>query len=209
MTLLRFARTALALALVGWCSACQYAKDRGADFLDQYRIAVGGGSGAGVRASAAGVVETGVMFGMKPNATALGWKYGRGLFFNQLDERLDADQAEIVKVTRVDGLDYSTGSYHSARRSAALLPALFTWTDATPKEYEWLVPEDRDTFDDQHWLWSPTSIRDNRYAQVHAFDFEFSVALGLYFDVGYSPGELVDFLLGILTIDVAGDDGRF
>ncbi len=31
----------------------------------------------------------------------------------------------------------------------------------------------------------------------------------VYVDTGYSPGELLDFLLGLLTIDIAADDGRF
>ena len=48
----------------------------------------------------------------------------------------------------------------------------------------------------------------DRFAQVHAFDIEVSAALFLYVDVGYSPGETLDFLLGIFGIDIAKDDGK-
>ena len=58
-------------------ASCQYAKDRSLDFLDQYNFSVGVGSGGGVRWQNAGLIETGLMFGAKPNAAALGWKYGR------------------------------------------------------------------------------------------------------------------------------------
>jgi hypothetical protein len=46
----------------------------------------------------------------------------------------------------------------------------------------------------------------NRYARIHAFDIEAQVAIVAYVDVGWSPGEFLDFLLGFLTIDIAKDD---
>ena len=65
-----------------------------------------------------------------------------------------------------------------------------------------------DSFDDRHWLWSLESWRANRFAQVHAFDVEIELALLIYVDSGFSPGELVDFLLGLVLIDIAADDDR-
>ena len=105
-------------------------------------------------------------------------------------------------------LNYGTSDYAHARNSAALLPAIFTWTDATPDGYEWKVPEDGNLFEESHWIWSGEAIRNDRYAQIHAFDFEFDVALVVYVESGYSPGETLDFLLGIFGIDIAKDDGR-
>jgi len=178
------------------------------DFLDQFRGSVGVGSVAGVRAKALGVVDTGLMLGVKPRAASLGWRYGTPLFFNGRDARMDADQAEIIKTTSLVGLDYPSGSYDSARTSIALLPGLFSWTDATPTDYRWTVPDQGADFADRHWIWSGETTRRNRYAQVHAFDVEVEVGLFLYWETGFSPGEAIDFLLGFFLIDIAKDDGR-
>lgn len=189
--------------------SCQYLKDRGVDFLDQYNVKVGLGSTVGARAQSMGLVDTGLMFGVKPNAASLGWKYGQAYYFHEADTRMNADQAEIIKTTHIVDLAYGRGSYFSARNSAAVIPGLLTWTDATPTDFEWLVPEEGESFKDRNWLWSSYAIQNDRYAQIHAFDVEMEVGLLVYAEVGYSPGELLDFLLGILTIDIAKDDGRF
>ena len=70
------------------------------------------------------------------------------------------------------------------------------------------MPEEGEDFVDRYWLWDSRSFDANRWAQVHAFDIEVGAALGLWVDLGWSPGELVDFFLGILTIDIARDDHR-
>ena len=201
------ARVAFLLALLS-AASCRYLGDRGMDFLDMYRVSVGVGSTVGVRARALGVVDTGLMVGVKPNISALGWRYGKPLYFDQNDSRMDGDQAEIVKATSVRNLKWQVGSYESARTSAALLPALFTWTDASPDEYAWTVPEEGNEFKEQHWLWSRETTVNNRYAQIHAFDIEWDVGLGVYVESGFSIGEALDFLLGFFGIDIAKDDGR-
>jgi len=198
---------ALLLALLS-AASCRYLGDRGMDFLDMYRVSAGVGTTVGVRARALGVVDTGLMVGVKPNLSALGWRYGKPLYFDQSDVRMDGDQAEIVKATSVRNLTWGEGSYESARTSAALLPALFTWTDASPAEYAWTVPEEGNEFKEQHWIWSPETTANNRYAQIHAFDIEVDVGLGVYIESGFSIGEALDFLLGFLGIDIAKDDGR-
>ena len=176
--------------------------------MDQFRIAVGAGTTVGVRGSAAGAIDTGLMVGVKPNLSALGWRYGRGFLLNAKDTRYYADQAEIIKTTHVRDLNYGTGDYGHARNSVALLPALFTWTDASPTGYEWNVPAASDEFKESHWIWSAEAFKNDRYAQIHAFDFETGIALGVYIETGYSPGETLDFLLGIIGIDIAKDDDR-
>lgn len=190
-------------------TSCNYVVDRSLDFVDQYRIAIGAGSVVGARISQLGLVDTGLMFGVKPAAATLGLRYGRAFYFEQGDPTMDADQAEIIKTTHIVGMDYGKGSYKSARNSAAVLPALFTWTDSTPTDFEWQVPEEGEDFEDRSWLWSANTFESNRYAQIHAFDMEVGVGLFVYVEVGYSPGELLDFLLGLFTIDIADDDGRF
>lgn len=189
-------------------TSCQYVGDRAMDFLDQGKVAVGAGVVAGARTRAFGLYDTGLTFGLKPHALALGLKYGEPLFFNIKDALIDADQVAIIKGTHIYDLEYGKGSYKSSWTSAAVLPGLLTWGDSTPEGYEWVVPEEGEVFDDVHWIWDPDDLERNRFAQIHAFDVEFEGAFFLYLDTGWSPGETLDFLLGFIFIDIAGDDGR-
>ena len=196
----------LLLPLLLLLASCRYVGNRASDFLDQFRGVVGVGTTLGVSARAVGVVDTGLMIGMKPRPAALGWRYGTPLFFSEKDRLVDADQAEIIKTTSVLGLDLAAGSYRSARTSAALLPGIFTWTDSTPTDYKWLVPETGADFKQRSWIWNRENRQTNRYARIHAFDIEAQVAIVAYIDIGWSPGEFLDFILGIFTIDIAKDD---
>jgi len=168
----------------------------------------GAGTVGGVRFKSGGLLESGVMFGVKPKALALGWRYGSPMYFNQADGRMDADQAEIFRTTSVTDLDYAAGSYSSAKQSLAVVPALLTWSDSTPRGFDWEVPEQGDDYEDRAWIWSREGFRDTRYEQIHAFDVEFEAGLFVYLDSGFSLGEFVDFLLGFVLIDIARDDGR-
>jgi hypothetical protein len=201
-------RTLLLLVALAHLPACAYLKDRGLDFLDQFRARAGVGTPIGIRGKAGGLVDTGILVGVKPRAGALGWQYGVPLFFNTRDATLDADQAEIIKTTSLVGYDLAKASYDSAQESIAVVPALLTWTDATPKGIGWEVPEEGENFRDRNWLWSGAAAENSVYSRIHAFDFEFEIAILAYLDVGYSPGETLDFLLGLFTIDIADDDGR-
>lgn len=74
------------------------------------------------------------------------------------------------------------------------------------------------------WWWSPyqstqdrcygilpplTERHSMRRTLLHAFDVEVSVfALIIGFEIGISLGELADFILGLFTIDIAGDDTK-
>jgi hypothetical protein len=207
-------RTRSLIAAVAACAAClpqaacAYLADRALDFADQFRFTVGAGTVIGARGRSGGTIETGLMIGVKPRAAALGWRYGAPLYFYEGDRRIDAEQAEVIRTTTILGHDFTDGSYDSARGSFFLLPALMSWVDSTPVGFDWQVPDEGDTFLDHHWLWSAEGFRSNRYQQVHAFDAEVEVGLFLYVSSGYSPGELLDFLLGLATIDIADDDGR-
>ncbi len=45
-------------------------------------------------------------------------------------------------------------------------------------------------------------------SRLHEFDIEAAALAGvLHVRIGFSPGEFLDFLLGIATVDLAGDDG--
>jgi hypothetical protein len=200
-------RALLALTLCLPAAGCQYLADRALDFTDQFRGTLGAGTVVGARARTGGALETGLMIGVKPRAAALGWSYGTPLYFYEGDRRFDADQAEVIRTTTLIGENYTDGSYTSARQTF-LVPALLTWVDSTPDDYQWHPPDDGAEYADRHWLWSAPAFRTCRYQQIHAFDIEGEVGLFVYASAGYSPGELVDFLLGLLFIDIAADDGR-
>lgn len=65
--------------------------------------------------------------------------------------------------------------------------------------------------EDRCWLLLPplTERGASRRTLLHSFDLEasfFAIVFGL--EVGFSLGEFVDFLLGLFTIDIAGDDTK-
>lgn len=199
----------LLLALV--CPSCAYLTDRGMDFLDQYRFTVGISTGGGVRVSGMGLVHTGFMFGIKPQASAFGWKYGRPLLLTGTATAagLEVDHAEVIFTSTFEDWDYASNEFKLARWSFFLLPAALTWVDTTRRaEPEWYVPEEGVKLRGDHYLWSAATWHDNRYAMIHAFDTELEISILAYLDVGFSPGETLDFWLGIFTIDLAKDDGR-
>jgi len=199
------------LLLVLVFPSCAYLTDRGMDFLDQYRLTVGVSTGGGIRASTRGLVHTGLLFGIKPQASAFGWKYGRPLLLGGTATAagLEADHAQIVFTSTYEDWDYASNEFKLARKSFFLLPAFLTWVDTTRRaDPVWYVPDEGVMLRGDHYLWSAATWRDNRYAMIHAFDAEFEISILVYLDVGYSPGELLDFLLGIFTIDLARDDGR-
>jgi len=198
----------IALLLLPLLGSCNYLVDRGLDAIDPYRLAVGVGTVGGVRAETLGLVETGIYFGLKPNAMSIGMRYGRPYYANLKDGRIVGDQSEVLVNTSIIDMDLAAGSYGVGTRSIALLPAIFSWVDSSPENYEWLVPKEGDDYEDYHWLWSSYALENVRYSQIHAFDIEFDVAILAYLDTGFSPGEVVDFFLGILTIDIAADDDR-
>ena len=179
------------------------------DLLDPFRLLVGGTTGGGVRVNAAGLAHTGVNIGIKPGASSFGLKYGRGYFIlpesNWL--RYDADQSLVVWNTTVLGADFTKAEFDLARSSFALMPILFSWIDATdPTAAEWRVPEEGVAIDQAHWIWSGWAWENARFGMIHALDVEVELGLLVYADVGFSPGELVDFVVGFSTIDLAGDD---
>ena len=189
--------------------SCAYLADRGADFLDPYRAVVGTGTGGGIRTSALGLFDTGLIFGVKPQQTAFGWKYGRPLIFRATGNGLEADQSWIVMTTHFENWRLAGNEYKVAEKRLGVLPALFTWADTTYRgEPRWYVPEEGVEIEGDDYLWSAATWKYNRYAMIHAFDIETEIAVVAYLDLGYSPGEALDFLLGLLTIDLAGDDGR-
>ena len=105
---MKYVRCLSILLLLGLWPSCAYLTDRGVDFLDQYRAVVGTGTGGGIRMSALGLYDTGLIFGLKPKATSFGWKYGRPFLLGATGEGLEADQSWIVATTRFENWQMAT-----------------------------------------------------------------------------------------------------
>lgn len=205
-------RTLHPLAIVAGLAlgACNGPANAGRDLLDPWRASVGLSSGVGVRANWAGLVHTGLNLGIKPHGSALGVKYGEIYGFQLADSNYEADPSSVyVTKSTFDG-NFGSGSYKLVRESYALFPALLSWVDSAPADaVEWRVPEEGAELDGLEWIWSSAALERSRFGAVHAFDAEVEVSLFLYVDLGISPGEIVDFFLGVLTgLDIALDDGR-
>ncbi len=207
-TRLRLFVFVLAAALL---SSCAYLTDRGVDFLDQYRVVGGIGTGGGLRFSHLGLISTGINFGIKPQATSLGWKYGRPFLLapSLHQAKFESDHAWVIYTTSMENCDYASADYKLARKSVAVLPMFLTWADTTYRdEDKWYALKEGVALEGDNYIWTGKTWRNNRYVMIHALDMEFEMGFLVYLDLGYSPGETLDFLLGILTIDLAKDDGR-
>ena len=123
--------------------------------------------------------------------------------------RLEVDQTYVVVTSTLENWDMSSNEYKLARSSSGVLPAFISWVDTTYRDEDrWYVPEEGVELTGEAYIWSGETWRNNRYAMIHAFDVELEIGALLYVDTGWSPGETLDFLLGIFVIDLANDDGR-
>ena len=192
----------VALALT--MTSCSYLGNRGRDFIEIFRLQGGFGRGLGVTARAAGLLDIGLNApGQFPHGSGLGLVYGDVYFLSGGVE--DIDFMRGIHDEQL-GVNHSTGEYFQSHKCWAILPAVWSRVDTfAPNDF----PASDDTADwlEGPMLWSKEALDKNPWAHVHAFDAE----LGLYLllingKAGVSPGETVDFLLGIVGIDIAGDD---
>jgi|GEM_PF-2878446 len=204
---------AILAALIAAASlpSCAYLTDRGVDFLDQFRAVGGIGTGGGLRFSYLGLVSTGINFGIKPQATSLGWKYGRAFLLapSLHQAKFESDHAWVIYTTSLENCNYASADYKLARKSVAALPILLTWADTTYRDGDkWYAQDSGVRLEGDNYIWTGKTWRNNRYVMIHALDIEWEIGFLAYLDLGYSPGEALDFVLGIFTIDLARDDGR-
>jgi hypothetical protein len=205
--------TAVLLAtgmLGGGCATTvgNYLANRARDFGECFRLEVGGGLGIGGGVRAAGVMAIGLGGGVH-GAPGAGWRWGRPVVrgFDDIPwEYLDfmswsrADDAEwelylgFAHVT----MQWAEGCKpRGSSKAYALLPGVWTY-DTRARDPAWIwdaIPEREYHAGRQGWL------------RVHAFDVEASLLAGIVgVTAGFSPGELLDFLLGWFGADLAGDD---
>lgn len=196
-------RAALFLFLL-FAPGCLYSSNRGQDFLEIFRLQGGIGRGLGVTASAVGLLHVGLNTpGQFPHRSGLGFVYGDVYFLSGAVSDIDFMRGLHDETLCVD---HANLEYAHSHKCWAVLPAVFSRVDTfTGPDY----PETEDPKDwvEGPWLWSREALDADPWAHVHAFDGELGIyLLILNLKAGLSPGEAVDFLLGIFTIDIARDD---
>ena len=234
--LARWGALLLAAVLLTGCQTTvgNYFGNRARDFGEMFRLQVGGGFGVGASVSAAGLLDLPMAAANVSHKAGLGWVYGDGYFFG-LGETGGFWEGEMLEIRglpwywvppnrspyylhrRIDRSPRHSLSYLYAQHVCVwFLPAFIGRVGpAEPPELEYrgstfwrLSYADRVFWAQTHpWIWSAEARRINPKAHVHAFDVEASVYAGVvYVKVGFSPGELLDFVLGWFGIDIAGDD---
>jgi hypothetical protein len=198
-------RTCIGLALLLlFAPGCTYSLNRGRDFAEIFRLQGGLGRGLGVTASAVGLLHVGLNTpGQFPHASGGGLVYGDFYFLSG-----GVSDVDFMRVLHDETLcvDHDKLEYFHSHKCWAVLPAVFSRVD-TIEGPTYPKSEDQHEWIEGPWLWSREALDANPWAHVHAFDAELGVYL-LFFNAkaGVSPGETLDFLLGIFTIDIARDD---
>jgi hypothetical protein len=192
--------------LVSGCS-CTYVHNRVSDFCDIFKAKVGFSYSGGVRIYAFGLLDTGLGFIQLPEATSIGLDYGQkpsgaqdmatGMLIG------DEHRNWVFFNQSYYQHDQTTGSYLRRRSDYAALPFLLSWCRDSSS---FLQSSSGTMIDDSDlsFLWD-TSIT-MTHSRIHAFDFEISCAFLATIDIGLSPGEFVDFVLGWFGVDIASDD---
>jgi hypothetical protein len=126
----------------------------------------------------------------------VGWLYGQVRPKSVKNPRREGDIGLILfhsSTSYLNGRPYGHGCF-------GLLPGIFSMTGPEPS-----TP--RGGFG-LRGLWDSKANRpEDRFARVHIFDVEAGVSmLVVGARAGFSPGELLDFLLGWFGVDIAGDD---
>jgi hypothetical protein len=188
-------RRVLILCLLLSCavfSGCTYSKNRANDFLDSMRLSVGVGFGVGVQAKATGFFHP--SFGLGGAAQKFGW---------------DTRGPEVGTWHEVEGF-FPVGTLimpmqplpNSEHSEGLTLPWMYQRSSAgSTKVGSYLFfstppSDERLKEGSTAWRW---------IALIFDFEAGFSAPI-INARVGANPPELIDFLLGWTTLDIAGDD---
>ena len=209
-----------------------YFANRGRDLGECVRLEASAALGLGVSARAAGIADLGVMAGFTLPFYRVGWRYGRPLYpTTGPDGGLDLDLNLVLWHYVLEDSIWSSGPMggHGSRGHWCwgALPGAWSYSETKASHRTRMAAQDlalREWWDggergpmpvergDHLWkptlrLWTVDAVERDRWAHVHAFDVEATVYGGFFrVSAGFSPGEFVDFLLGWLGVDIAGDD---
>jgi len=169
-------RLLLLLLSLGSCSSGAYLPDRGRDLLDIFTLTVSAGPEISLDAQATDLLHLSVGGGVHGEAGMIGRRFGSAGVMT-----LGLPVAPFLE----DGVLH--GRYLFTEASGA-------WREADVQDECYLI---------HLGGWAPTNPQSD---WVHGFDLELSAHVLIGARVGLSPGELVDFLAGLIGFDPAADD---
>jgi hypothetical protein len=179
---------ALLLLLSGCASTKGYLVDRGRDALDIATVGVGVGWGAKMRA---GPIQSGLLF--EGTCAAL-----RGGEFTHIGKNIPPELEGWGNSTDGQWLLYGVEFFHGAS-----LPRNKNFYASNLKSMNSDYDEDEGGFGMPFFH---TLTDDSPPAPTYYTQFEAVAALGISVRLGFNPGELMDFLLGWVKVDVYKDD---
>ena len=222
----------LAIGLGAGCNTAvgNYFGNRVRDLGEIVRVEVGGAIGLGAVVEAAGVVHVGLGGGAHPFWAGVGWNYGAGHAFIGRPHAVRARGSHVALPINpfpmgdpLWVLHLRQSPPHAGLHSCWwLLPGLFgesivgsgsgvsrarLWTDAALRNPTVIHAPPGETVLDGINIDQERLLVAHRWNHVHAFDVSVDLYGGIvHVGVGVSLGELADFLLGWLGLDIAGDD---
>lgn len=171
-------------------SGCTYLQARGADFLDVFTLEASLGPGLHVIAHATDFVGTGIG-SSKQHGVALHGRYA----------------GMTTRVAFGAGFVHRSSIQEPERLHTVIGP------HRAPSEDEWLSPGYQAGFMYIPVLWFQswgTMVESEGLGTfprgIRTFDISVGASALVGVHLGFSPGELLDFLLGWTTLDIAGDD---
>jgi len=175
--LLSVAAATWLVAAVGCGSAGIYVRNRAGDLLDVVTLELTAGPGVDVHFQATGFFGTAVGYSTQKGPMLHGRFYGIG-----------ARETAGVLV-------FGSTAVPAGGLTSLVGPGVF---QGRQRAWVLLLPMTLGVAEGLHVGFLP--------AWPHVADVEFGGSLGAGFHVGVSPGELLDFVVGFTTLDIAGDD---
>lgn len=175
-----------------------YFANRARDLGECFCVDVGGAVGVGAGVEAAGVAHVGLGWGCSPHFAAIGWEYGHAFAFGATTGAYTSDglvETWLPFPWPIAGMGHGPDMMHveQFRVRHGVGSTIGHWCNAALPG--WLHGNGFDH--------APPSL----WSRVHAFDVKVSAFAGLaYVRAGFSLGELADFILGWIGLDIAGDD---
>ena len=198
-----------------------YFANRGRDLGECFLLQTGIGLGLGAHVNAAGLLHAGVGCSIYSPLLSIGVVYGthrpsRDYGHSALHIAFEWESGVPIAFVESSSLHDShsgNGEFETHHSCWGILPGLLSWHEEG-MEWTWIWAPESGHDKWQQGVWRrealPEEIRAEReiiWSRLHLFDIEAGVFVGIIgARAGFSPGEFVDFLLGWVGVDIAGDD---
>jgi len=205
---------ALILLVCGCANFQDYIKDRGLDLVDIFTLKAGSGLGISTGVNIFGLLGayTGV------SKTVRAGVEGRHFVKDEHSVLGPPFYTLLVPVVSIARADYKRYDNIPLGIVSIFLSIIYPGDEKIHRNPDKITPfidsiAEFSTADFELWLYKVGAffglnepVEDPLSAGWRDYDFRVSICFFIEFEVGFSPVELLDFLLGIFTIDIMGDD---